>query len=310
MLKQGNCVKRITDVATQGLQADTGESFLIKGLYVAPAAGNDYLTLKVERKTVGCYRIAGLTGNHLDRMRSSFLHYNLMEFLTRAGINCTIPVAEGQSFTVGSAGTTPTVVIVYDTYDGGDIRADMPNGTDSKEYMFMQYMSSSETVDAIKTVLLDTSLSPAEFPDFPCNRAVPANMQIDILGLVGSPVGSKAFGGDSTRSKYVKLTKEREVLFDEDRNGIPFWYDVDVFASGTYSSDFSLIGPCVSVNFYPDYDGLETVSTPGDPLIFTPSLSFNAGEELLVQMSFDWVTGYNILGTQIDLAAIMKVTTG
>lgn len=302
MLKQGNCVKRITTVSTGSLQANAGESFLVRRIYVAPDTGNTYLTLKVDRKTVGVYRIAGKAGNHLDVMRSDEVHKNLMEFLERSAINCTIPVAEGQSFTVTTPGTSPVVVIVYDMYEAGDITAAMPNGTNAKEYMFMQYMASAGTVDSTETLLLDTSLSPAEFPDFPCGKAVPANNKIDILGLVGCPCGQGTSASNKTYSTYVKLVKEREVLFDEDRNGIPFFWLHGIFGGTNYFADFSLIGPCVNV------DMSTLTGTFGDPLLFTPALSFRSGEELLIYMSFIQLATYTVLGSDIDLAAIMKVT--
>lgn len=302
MLKQGNCVKRFTAVSTDTLQADAGESFLIRGLYVYPVSGNDYLTLKVDRKTVGCYRIYGHAGNHLDTIRQDMINKNLMEFLIRSGINCTIPVAEGQTFTVSTSGNTPAVVIVYDIHDAGDIRADMPNGTDGKEYLFMQYMSSAGTVDSTETLLLDTSLSPAEFPDFPCGKAVPAKTEIEILGLVGCPCGQGTSESNKTYSTFVKMVKEREVLFDEDRNGIPFFWRSGIFGGTNYFADFSLIGPCVNVD-------LSTLTgSVGDPLLFKPALHFGSGEELLVYMSFIQLASYTVLGSALDLAAIMKVT--
>lgn len=310
MLKQGNCVKRITAVTTGALEAHAGESFLIKGLYVKPNTNNTYLILKVDRKTVGVYRIYGKSGNHLDHIQGGTIHRNLMEFLIGKEINCTIPVAEGQSFSLSAVGTSPVVVIVYDTYDAADIRADMPNGTDGKEYLFMQYMSSSETVDAAKTVTLDTSLSPAEFPDFPCGKSVPANATIDILGLVGCPVGNGTMSTFKTGSQYVKLVKERETLFDEDYNGIPFFSKVDEEGGIAWNADFSLIGPGVSLTTLSVSMGSDNAGTLGDPLIFVPELRFTSGEELLVYMKFLWTTAYNLAGSNIDLAAIMKVTMG
>jgi len=303
MLKQGNCVKRFTAVSTDKLEANAGESFLIKALYVVPVSGNDYLTLKVDRKTVGVYRILGRSGNHLDRMQIDYVYKNLMEFLTSKDINCTIPVAEGQSFTVSTTGNTPVVVIVYDTYDAGDIRADMPNGTASKEYMFMQYMDYAATIAASSTVELNVSLSPAEFPDFPCGKAVPANTEIDILGLVGCPCGTGISASNVIGSSYVKLVKERETLFDEDRNGIPFFYQWGQFGETSYWSDFSLIGPCTSL------DTSTYNVTLGDPLMFNPALNFKAGEELLVYMSFVLAGTRTLALNSIDLAAIMRVKT-
>lgn len=305
MLKQGNCVKRFDTVSTDKLEANAGESFLIRGLYVAPQTNNGYLVLKVNRKTVGAYRIYGRSGNHLDRMNNGYIHRNLMEFLTGKGINCMIPIAEGQSFTVSSVGTSPVVVIVYDTYAAGDIRADMKNGTDSKEYMFIQYMNSSTAVVEERTVELDISLSPAEFPDFPCGKSVPANTEIEILGLVGCPCGEGFSSNVYIGSSYLKMVKEREVLFDEDRNGIPFFYQYDK-KNPSYNAGFTLIGSCVSMRTYDFGMGLIYNVTLGDPLMFEPALKFRSGEELLMYMSFV-EAGDRTLGDLIDIAAIMDV---
>lgn len=305
MLKQGNCVKRFDADCGYALEANAGESFLIRGLYVTPETDNKFLALKVDRKTVGVYRIYGKSGNHLDVMNNGFIHKNLMEFLQSKGVNCSIPVAEGQSFSVSSIGTFPVVVIVYDTYDAGDIRADMPNGTDSKEYMFIQYMDSSVAVTEAQTVELDTSLSPAEFPDFPCGKSVPANTEIEILGLVGCPCGEGFSESAYIGSTYVKLVKEREVLFDEDRNGIPFFFQHDDIGSD-WNAKFSLIGSCTSMRAYDFGMGLTYNVTLGNPLMFEPVLKFRSGEELLIYMSFV-EAGDRTLGDKIDLAAIMNV---
>ncbi|GAH79478.1 unnamed protein product, partial [marine sediment metagenome] len=56
------------------------------------------------------------------------------------GIDVSIPIAEGQVLTAVRGSDAGNVAIVFDRYDGGDIRADMPNGSNAKEYVFMQYM--------------------------------------------------------------------------------------------------------------------------------------------------------------------------
>lgn len=314
MLRRANNVKRITNLTDGRLEANAGESFLIRAIYVSvtvavetPAIVDRYLTLKVDRKTVGVYRVYGRSGNHLDRMNNGYIHRNLMEFLQSKGVNCSIPVAEGQSFTVSSDVLTPVVVIVYDIYDAGDIRADMVNGTDSKEYMFVQYMNSATAVIEAQTVELDTSLSPAEFPDFPCGKSVPANTEIEILGLVGCPCGEGYSDSAWIGSSYVKMVKEREVLFDEDRNGIPFFYKYESM-NPSYNAEFSLIGGCVSMRTYDFGMGITYNVTLGDPLMFDPALKFRSGEELLMYMSFD-EEGDRTLGDLIDIAAIMNVKT-
>jgi len=307
MLRQGNCVKRFTAVATDVLEANAGESFLIRGIYVKPETDNDYLVLKVDRKTVGVYRIYGRSGNHLGAMNTGYINKNLMEFLQSKGVNASIPVAEGQAFSVASVGTSPVVVIVYDIYDAGDIRQDMPNGTDSNEYLFVQYMDTSETINASQTVVIDTSLSPAEFPDFPCGKAVPANTLIEILGIAGCPCGDGFASSTYIGSSFVKLVKERETLFDEDRNGIPFLYQWDNIA-GAYLSAISLIGSCTPFLVHDEGMGLTYNVTPGDPLMFEPALKFTSGEELLIYMSFILAGTRTLPANTIDLAAIMRVT--
>lgn len=306
MLKQGNCVKRFAAVSTDVLEAKAGQSFLIRGLYVLPEDDNDILVLKVDRKTVGAYRIYGRSGNHLGAMNTGYINKNLMEFLQSKGVNCSIPVAEGQSFTVSSVGTSPVVVIVYDCYDAGDIRADMPNGTDSKEYLFVQYMDTTETVNASKTVILDESLSPPEFPDFPCGKSVPANTEIEILGLAGCPCGDGFAAGTYIGSSFVKMVKERETLFDEDRNGIPFLYKWNALATA-YLAALSLIGSCTPFLVHDAGMGLTYNVTHGDPLMFEPPLKFTSGEELLMYMSFILAGTRTLPADTIDIAAIMRV---
>jgi len=306
MLKQGNCVKRFTAVADDKLEANAGESFLIRAIYVVPQTDNTYLILKVDRKTVGVYRIYGHSGNHLGIMNTGYINKNLMEFLASKGVNCSIPIAEGQSFTVSSVGTSPTVIIAYDRYDAGDIVASMPNGTDSKEYLFIQYMDTDATIDASETVVLNTSLSPAEFPDFPCGKAVPANTEIEILGLAGCPCGDGFSSGTNIGSSFVKMVKERETLFDEDRNGIPFRYQWDNIA-GAYLAEYSLIGSGTPFLVHDAGMGLTYNVSHGDPLMFDPALLFRSGEELLIYMSFILAGTRTLPADTLDLAAIMKV---
>lgn len=301
MLIQGNCVKRITASGGGDLQADAGESFLIKGLYCNPSGNDTYLTLRVDRKTVGVYRVSGRAGNHLSYYTEGNFKNNLIEFLLNKGINVAIPVAEGQVFNVSRYAETGEVVIVYDIYSAGDIRADMPNGSETKEYSFLQYMDSTETLTASGSVTINASLSPSEFPDFPCGKVVPARHTIDILGIVGSPVGDKTTGDNYFLSEYLKLVKDRETLFDEDRNGIPFFAKKPDEDEVMYRTTLSLIGDCV-MNSYSQSHELKA-----DPLLFDPPLHFVAGEELIVTVSFAETGSHTLTASVLSLAAILKV---
>lgn len=300
MLIQGNCVKRLTADKGGDLKADSGESFLVRRLHCVASSGDTYLTLRVDRKTVGVYRVKTRYGNHLGYIRRDYIPMNIMAFLESKNINVTIPIAEGQTFNVSRADEAGEVIVVYDIYTAGDILATMPNGSDSKEFTFLQYMDATTYPSGDGDVLLDKSLSPAEFPDFPCGAVVPARHKIEILGLAGTPVCHKTDGSNLIVSTFIKLIKDRETLFDEDRAGIPFRGAVPTFTDPEYRSELSLIGE--GCEWWIDGD----MDSYGEPLIFDPPLSFVSGEELLLYMTFG-VTGSKTLGADsISLAAILR----
>lgn len=309
MLRQTNCIKEETYAYSLTLTADAGESFLIKQIYDIPYTGSTFLTARVDRKTVGAWRLSGRTGNHLGYPYRWYRWKNLMLSMANHGINVSIPVAEGQELTLTHIGIADHVVVVYDRYDAGDIRADMPNGTEAKEYTFVQYMDTATAPAAVGDVELDTSLSPSEFPDFPCGKVVPARTKIDVLGLVGCPFVDLDSGANWSATTYVKLIKEREVLFDEDRNGIPFRAAVKSAVGAFYDSTLTLIGPCVSVN--EDVNDANGNCIPWqEPLYFDEPLHFESGEELGVFITLQGGGTIPTLATEvIDLAAILKVTT-
>lgn len=302
MLRQVNAVKEDSDLSTLTLTADTGESFLIKTIYCFPNHTDGYAVLRVDRKTVGVYRTGGKTGNHLGHPSHGLIHRNLMEFLAGRDINVSIPVAEGQQFTITKQNQYSHYLVIYDIHDAGDIRADVANGTDSKVFTFIQYMDASSYPSASGDVELDVSLSPAEFPDFPCARTVPPRSTIKLLGLVGSPVADATDASNYIVSDYVKLIAERETLFDEDNNGLPFRASSPSEAEVQYYETLSLIHSCTSI------DLTETIQALGDPLIFEPALEFQSGEELLIYIAFREIGSHTLTAGAIDLAAILQVT--
>ena len=301
MLRQGNKVKQLIASGGGDLIAPAGRSYLVTGIYCIASTNDTYLTIRVDRVTVAYYRVKGRAGNHISPILKTYRVLNIMDFLAARGINVSIPVAEGQTLNVSRYAEAGNVILLYDEYDAGDIRADMPNGSDAKEYTFLQYMSTSETPTASQDVLLDTSLSPAEFPDFPAGRVVPAKHEITMLGLVGHPFTTGAAGPENWGTTFVKLVRDREVLFDDDRNGIPFDGQDAAAIADAYMCNYSLIGACVPVL-------LDTaVKAIGEPLIFTPPLIFGEGEELNIYLSGIMLTGAQWEETMVDFAAILHV---
>ena len=301
MLLHSNKVKRITASGGGDLSAVAGRSLLLKAIYCIASSNDTYLTVRVDRVTVAFYRVKGRAGNQLSPMLLAYINPHIMNFLTDRGINCHIPIAEGQTLNIGRYAETGNLILVYDEYDAGDITAIMPNGSAAAEYVFLQYMSSSETPTASQDISLDTSLSPAEFPDFPCGKTVPSNHEITLLGLVGHPFTTGAAGPNAWGPSFVKLIREREVLFDDDRNGIPFDGQDATATADAYGCNFSLIGPCTPVLLD------SAVQVIGDPLIFKPALVFPEGSELNMFLTGVMTTAAAWEETMVDMAAILHV---
>ena len=274
MLLQANMIKRLTASGGGDLEAKTGESLRIRRIECIPHASDTYITINVDRVTVGYYRVKGKSGNHLSTILSAYLKRNLMEFLTDAGINVTIPVAEGQTLNISRVAELGNVIIIYDRFTAGDVKATDPNGSESSLYTFIQYAKIGITPAATGDHLIDTAITPSQFPDFPCGKVVPARHTIELLGIVGSPFNKGEAGPHGFATSFLKLIKDREVLFDTDRNGIPFDAQNDQAAALTYNSNFSLIGPCTEVLVNTN------AITNGLPLMFEPALKFEAGQEL------------------------------
>lgn len=298
MLKQANCIKSALNTAGVTLEADSGESFLVKAIYVGIVTTASYLSVKVDNFSVAYYLAFGKRGNELGGVRHSTHGLNLMKILVDRGLPFSIPVAEGQKLTIPALDGAGKMQVLYDRFDAGDIRADMPNGTGSKQFGFIQYLRESAVITASGDMLLDKAITPAEFPDFPAGRAVPAKMSIKIHGVTGCPVADAASGSNLFYTTYLKMIRDREVLFDEDRHGFPFTGYADASGSAYYSKVQSIIG-CVGEHPAPfNYDNAEP------PLFFDPPLEFTSGEELLVYLT--WVkVGTRTMAANLPAVALI-----
>lgn len=303
MLKQNDCTKLITASAGGDLEADSGESFLVKGIYNGlPMSPTDtYITVKIDNVTVAYYRCVGKSGNHLGGASASSIARNLMRFLVERGLPFSLPVAEGQKLNISRPTGTGKIVILYDRYDAGDIRTDMPCGSASKNYGFLQYLRESAVLAASGDMLLDTAITPAEFPDFPAGKAVPAKMLIKLHGIAGCPVADFASGDNGFYTTYLKLIREREVLFDEDRDGFLFWGNDQTAQQGIYTLPKGIIGSGAE---YPEFNSFWANK---QPLMFDPPLEFTGGEELLIYLTWVKIGTHTQPANLADVALILEV---
>ncbi len=224
----------------------------------------------------------------------------LLSYLRKKGIWKGWPVAEGETFALeGIEQLASKQVVVYEILEPGDISPDDENGSKSNSFVFINYGNCGGSISSSGDHLYTASKNPAEFPDFPFGRVVPAKHQVEILGILGSAFAPKENENDNhSYTRYLKIIRDREVLFDEDRNGIPFecraldqGNRIDKFASG-----ISMIGN------YSKHDHLE-------PLIFDPPLVYEAGDEVGIYVSLVAKgTGKDIAIDQHEIGLIERVT--
>lgn len=200
----------------------------------------------------------------------------LLQYLLKRGDFKGFPVAEGETFKItGAARSNCKQVVVYEIHEAGDMSSDMENGSKALTYLFLNYGNCGASINVNGDSLFTTSISPAEFPSFPFGAVVPAKCQIELIGLCGSPFAPKENDDtDYIYTQFMKLVKDREVLFDEDRQGIIFenrqlslTHRTDSFAQG-----ISLIGN------KSEYD-------LNNPFMFDPPLVFLPGDELGIYLS-------------------------
>lgn len=279
MLRQADCIKRKLNTEGLTLQADAGESFLVKAIYVGRCTTDAYLAAKINNVSVAYYLVKGKRGNKLSGTRLSYRGLNLMDILVKRGLPFALPIAEGQKLSIDALDGIGTIQVVYDCYDAGDIISTMPNGTDCKNFGFIQHLTETTKLTASGNMLLDKSNTPAEFPDFPAGKAVPAKMKIILHGIEGSPFADYTSSGNGFYSTYLKLIRERTVLLDEDRLGIPFLGNSAATSAEDYAKVETLIGSVGEVAWPTgDYKLAE-------PFFLEPPLEFVSGEELNVYVS-------------------------
>jgi len=355
-LKQPLLVKTVLGASRLTLKADPGEAFKIKNVLIRDPAAN-YLSFKIDKATVGYFRVGGTLGSHLafrrgrpqhshtirvdggasitdtktsairdgnnvnrhlglradasvpadvyDEVRallwSGFhLGETVLSFLEKIGVFKGYPVSEGQEFTIEPIPTSANgiQVVVYEQWEPADIKSDHENGSTSKEYFYMNYGNTGATINASGDQKYDTPQTAAEFPDFPFGAVVPAKHEIDILGICASPFApGENDGTNYCYTQFLKLVKEREVLFDEDRNGLLF---LSRHAQADGAQDMKAEGFTFIGNLS-EYDN-------NPPLIFPQPLTFAAGDELNIYVTtVKGGTGKDIDVYEQEIATIQKV---
>ena len=295
------------------LEAKTGESLLVKDVLIWGADDN-YCLLEVEKTTVGFFRLDNHAfGSHLPSVRArpsadyrwmgfeTARSVSLISLMIRQGWMRGYPVAEGQTFRVKpytSGKKLNNVMIIYEKYDAGDIKATDENGSEGRTYIFVNYGRPESSITSSGDNEISVSVTTEEFPDFPFGKAVPSKTTIDILGIVGSEAINYVDANNYVYTKYLKMFKGRTCLFDRDKKGLPFYQPTfsDISAATHYARGFSVIGN------YTERDRRH-------PFIPPKPLTFKEGEEVKVYITTGAKGSSASISTQYsEIGFIEKVT--
>ena len=294
-LKEPYMVKRFTAAKGGELIADPGQSLLIKDIYCLPSAADTFLTIRIDKVLCGFYRVKGFAGNHLAYPNEREPKPSLIGYLAGKGLNPYFPVGEGQTINVARADETGDLTLVYEIHGAGDIKPEMPNGSGAKEYLFINYVTNKAAIGADGEFLLDKILCPAEYPDFPILKDVPARTRISMLGIIGSPFGYSSGTGTVTgETQYLKFVRGRDTLHDEDRLGVMFQGE-DLAADGeSYAPVASVVGALTELR-------------TEEPWWFPTVLTFESGEELNPYVTIKGILDTGIPADKLDVAFIERV---
>ena len=258
-IKNPFMVKTAMDSETLTLQADPGEAFLIKDVQVDNVGVIEFAKLSIDRVTLAYLSVFDNKQNQFPFARDSNTMKSLLGHLGDLGIFKGFPVKEGQEFKIDiTGGTSINSRIAYEIWEPADITDEMENAANGKAYLHFNYGTNSAEIALDSNGNIDKCLTPAEFPDFPFGAVVPAKTQIEILGVMIGTHRQATYFGDKCR--YLKFSKGREVLFDEDRTG---------FYSAHGMNDYPFHASYYEhpVNLFPE------------PLVFAP------GDELTLNLS-------------------------
>ena len=280
--------------------AGAGESLIIRDVHVAGTGNVGYTTFFIDTSTQGYFRTSsnGL-GNHLAYLRKSSKTKTILGYLMDKGIFHGYPIRSGSKFVVKNTHIA-YISIIYDIYDAGDITNIMENGKDSKELTFLMYGQPDANVNTATDTAIIRKNNPSEFCDFPFCGGVATKRKIDLYGVVYSSRGADNDDGDVTHyihTKYLKLMKGRNVLFDSMRAGLVA-QGKDVLTFNTFRAE----------NGY-DVGGEYSDLYQKDALLFDQPIRFANGEELDTYWTTEVAaTSGTFAANELEIAYIMKET--
>lgn len=257
------------------------------------AAENVLIT--IDRKTIQHFAMP--IDEYLVRRQPQNGVNSIYQRMREYGLIDPIPLAEGQTLTINAQTATDEIELVYDLYDGGDVRADEKNGSEGKIYQLFQVISNSVAKAASGDVDLDQSDISSVFPRFPGGEVVPPGTTMTLRALFGNANAGRVGAPLDYYTTALKLMRNREDILSQDMSGMTWrgneFYDVSGYAYQT------LRGRMSSGRLIPRAE----VCVINPPIVFAP------GDELLCRAVIVWAGNTCPVGA-VKLGLLFDVAVG
>jgi hypothetical protein len=283
-LLQPGLISRAEAVSSLVITARAQEALRVRKIFVTNPSGTlQHATIINDTARVGFFRTLGLGGRHLVAPNELARGVNLLDFLTAQMAFPGYPVAAGEALTISLDAGTADIFAVYDSFDPGDVKRDMPNGAASTDVTFLNYGTNSAAISTATYTKIDSSRNPAEMSPFPFGvpgrGLVPAGRRQEILFVGGQAAGRFVSAGNTMTSNFLRIRSgaaPAATLFDRADVGFPFIGTIPGAAGADYTSvrqAFFSAGP----------SGFPLEMFPWDAV--TPKMSFGPNDELALQIS-------------------------
>lgn len=295
-LIRSGMVEHVEGATALALKMETGQSARVRRLICTrDAAAACDMTIKIDRKSI--FQLKAPAAWHLVANILGQTQPTIIQALEAAGLWPTIPIASGQELTLTTLEANDFAEVVYDLYEGGDVVATEPNGNEADKYRLFQVISNSDICTAAGDWPLDQSDLDAQWPSFPGGARVPANTEMHLLAMFGSPAAiSKATTTFTQNTSFIKAQANRVDMFDKDLVGFQFVGDQD---SATEAIDYS-----------PDAGRLAAGVANQIPklIVYPEPVIFRGGDELNMSVTVvEGATGGDFAAASIKLGLVFDV---
>ena len=268
-----------TNVTEVEIEAPENESYLVKAIGVSGLSSECWMEVVAERTSVGYFPLYFAGMEPLKFWGAESTKRNLLMELAKLGFPITYPIPARRKLTLKFSATVPKLLILYDRYEEGDVKREDINGDMSDTLRWINWLTNEDAISSSGDVQLDDMFNPPEHPNFPL-EVCPAEAEIDLKAVMALALATSKGDGSSSLgtsyTKFLKLVKERKVLFDVYRNGLPVLGKSDYeVTSTTQSYDYTQVFNVCPVEL--EYNAeMFFLKTP---------IGFKGGEELTVVMN-------------------------